>query len=55
VVTAVMMALLPLCDARNPFAVFLLLQGLETLLLRTQRHSDNVLALAQYLELSRAT
>jgi len=34
----------------NPFGAFLLLQGLETLLLRTQRHSDNALALAQYLE-----
>jgi hypothetical protein len=39
-----MMVLLPLCDARNPFAMFLLLQGLETLSLRAQRHSDNVLA-----------
>jgi O-acetylhomoserine/O-acetylserine sulfhydrylase-like pyridoxal-dependent enzyme len=32
----------------NPFAAFLLLQGLETLSLRAQRHSDNALALAQY-------
>ncbi|KAF9006122.1 Cys/Met metabolism PLP-dependent enzyme-domain-containing protein [Cyathus striatus] len=36
--------------ALNPFAAFLLLQGLETLSLRAQRHSDNALALAQYLE-----
>ena len=31
----------------NPFAAFLLLQGVETLSLRAQRHSDNALALAQ--------
>lgn len=36
--------------ALNPFASFLLLQGLETLSLRAQRHADNALALAQYLE-----
>jgi len=34
----------------NPFAAFLLLQGLETLSLRGQRHSDNALALAQWLD-----
>ncbi|KAH9979710.1 O-acetylhomoserine ami [Russula compacta] len=34
----------------NPFAAFLLLQGLETLSLRAQRHSDNALALARYFE-----
>lgn len=34
----------------NPFAAFLLLQGLETLSLRAQRHADNALALAQWLE-----
>ncbi|KAK2459453.1 hypothetical protein APHAL10511_008530 [Amanita phalloides] len=34
----------------NPFAAFLLLQGLETLSLRAQRHSDNALALARYLQ-----
>jgi len=34
----------------NPFAAFLLLQGLETLSLRAQRHFDNALALAQWLE-----
>lgn len=33
--------------ALNPFGAFLLLQGLETLSLRGQRHSDNALALAQ--------
>ena len=31
----------------NPFAAFLLLQGLETLSLRAQRHFDNALALAR--------
>ena len=31
----------------NPFAAFLLLQGLETLSLRGERHSANALALAQ--------
>ncbi|KZT23534.1 O-acetylhomoserine ami [Neolentinus lepideus HHB14362 ss-1] len=34
----------------NPFASFLLLQGLETLSLRAQRHCDNALQLARYLE-----
>lgn len=33
--------------ALNPFAAFLLLQGLETLSLRAQRHCDNALALAR--------
>jgi O-acetylhomoserine/O-acetylserine sulfhydrylase len=36
--------------ALNPFGAFLLLQGLETLSLRAQRHSDNALALAKWLE-----
>lgn len=31
----------------SPFAAFLLLQGLETLSLRVQRHCDNALILAQ--------
>lgn len=31
----------------DPFAAFLLLQGLETLSLRAQRHSDNALELAR--------
>ena len=35
---------------QNPFGSFLLLQGLETLSLRTQRIVDNALALAQWLE-----
>ncbi|KAF8274333.1 O-acetylhomoserine ami [Lactarius quietus] len=34
----------------NPFAAFLLLQGLETLSLRAQRHCDNALTLARYLD-----
>ncbi|KAF8067799.1 Cys/Met metabolism PLP-dependent enzyme-domain-containing protein [Lyophyllum atratum] len=34
----------------NPFAAFLLLQGLETLSLRGERHSSNGLALAKWLE-----
>jgi len=36
--------------ALNPFGAFLLLQGLETLSLRGQRHSENALALAKFLE-----
>lgn len=36
--------------ALNPFGAFLLLQGLETLSLRAQRHADNALSLAQWLE-----
>ncbi|KAH6901526.1 Cys/Met metabolism PLP-dependent enzyme-domain-containing protein [Coprinopsis sp. MPI-PUGE-AT-0042] len=36
--------------ALNPFGAFLLLNGLETLSLRVQRHCDNALALAQWLE-----
>ena len=36
--------------ALSPFNSFLLLQGLETLSLRAQRHADNALALAQWLE-----
>lgn len=34
----------------NPFASFLLIQGLETLSLRVQRHVDNALELARWLE-----
>ena len=34
----------------SPFNSFLLLQGLETLSLRVQRHNENALALAQWLE-----
>ncbi|NTW63186.1 MAG: bifunctional O-acetylhomoserine aminocarboxypropyltransferase/cysteine synthase, partial [Chlorobiaceae bacterium] len=36
--------------AISPFNSFLLLQGLETLSLRVQRHADNTLALARWLE-----
>ena len=36
--------------AISPFNSFLLVQGLETLSLRVQRHVDNTLALAQWLE-----
>ena len=36
--------------ALAPQSAFLLLQGLETLALRMERHCDNALALAQYLE-----
>lgn len=38
--------------ALNPFGLFLLLQGLETLSLRVERQSQNALKLAQYLEKS---
>ncbi|KAF5350908.1 hypothetical protein D9758_010512 [Tetrapyrgos nigripes] len=34
----------------SPFAAFLLLQGLETLSLRAERHSKNALELSQWLE-----
>jgi O-acetylhomoserine/O-acetylserine sulfhydrylase len=36
--------------ALSPFNAFLLLQGLETLSLRVERHCQNALALAQWLE-----
>ncbi|MES1197873.1 MAG: O-acetylhomoserine aminocarboxypropyltransferase/cysteine synthase [Chitinophagaceae bacterium] len=36
--------------SQSPFNSFLLLQGLETLSLRVQRHVDNALSLAQWLE-----
>jgi hypothetical protein len=38
----------------NPFGSFLLLQGLETLSLRAERHSDNALALARYSDIPHA-
>ena len=38
--------------ALSPFNSFLFLQGLETLHLRMQRHSENALAVARYLEKS---
>jgi len=36
--------------AMSPFNAFLLLQGLETLSLRVQRHADNALEIAEWLE-----
>lgn len=36
--------------AMNPFGAFLLLQGLETLSLRAERHCENTLAVAKFLE-----
>lgn len=36
--------------SQSPFNSFLLLQGLETLSLRVERHAQNALALAQWLE-----
>ncbi|MGA9134652.1 MAG: PLP-dependent transferase, partial [Candidatus Sulfotelmatobacter sp.] len=36
--------------ALSPFNAFLLLQGAETLHLRMQRHSENALAVARFLE-----
>jgi O-acetylhomoserine (thiol)-lyase len=36
--------------ALSPFAAFLFLQGLETLHLRIERHSENALKVAQFLE-----
>ncbi|SMN20385.1 similar to Saccharomyces cerevisiae YLR303W MET17 Methionine and cysteine synthase (O-acetyl homoserine-O-acetyl serine sulfhydrylase), required for sulfur amino acid synthesis [Maudiozyma saulgeensis] len=37
---------------QNPFASFLLLQGIETLSLRGERHGQNALALAKWLDAS---
>lgn len=36
--------------ALSPFNTFLILQGIETLALRIERHSDNALRVAQYLK-----
>ncbi len=36
-------------NALSPFNAFLLIQGLETLSLRVQRHADNTLAMAKWL------
>lgn len=36
--------------ALSPFNIFLILQGLETLALRMERHSENALRVAQYLQ-----
>jgi len=38
--------------ALNPFGAFQLLQGIETLSLRAERHAQNALALAKWLEKS---
>ena len=38
------------CASLSPFNSFLLLQGLETLSLRVERHSSNALDLAKWLE-----
>lgn len=40
--------------AISPFNSFMLLQGLETLSLRVQRHADNTMALARWLQEHRA-
>jgi O-acetylhomoserine (thiol)-lyase len=37
-------------SALSPFNAFLILQGIETLALRMERHCDNALAVAQYLQ-----
>jgi len=37
-------------SAISPFNAFLILQGIETLPLRMERHTDNALAVARYLE-----
>lgn len=36
----------------SPFSAFLLIQGIETLSLRAERHAQNALALAKWLEKS---
>ncbi|OZJ01843.1 hypothetical protein BZG36_04944, partial [Bifiguratus adelaidae] len=43
-------ALMGIGACQNPFGSFLLLQGLETLSLRVQRHADNALTLARWLD-----
>ncbi len=50
VVKARVQLLRDLGAAVSPFHSFLFLQGLETLHLRMQRHADNALKVAQYLE-----
>ena len=44
------LALRDLGPALAPFNAFLILNGIETLPLRMQKHSDNALAVAQYLD-----
>lgn len=49
-ITKIRISLLrPMGPAMSPFNAFLFLQGLETLHLRMPRHSENALAVAQYL------
>ena len=50
IVKARVVLLRDLGPALSPFNSFLFLQGLETLHLRMVRHSENALAVAQYLE-----
>ena len=38
--------------SQHPFGSFLLLQGLETLSLRAQRHSENTMDLAEWLKIT---
>lgn len=37
-------------SAISPFNAFLILQGIETLALRMERHCDNAIAVANYLD-----
>jgi len=50
IIKARVVLLRDLGPALSPFNSFLFLQGLETLHLRMPRHSENALAVAQYLE-----
>lgn len=50
IIKARVVLLRDLGPALSPFNSFLLLQGMETLHLRMPRHSENALAVAQYLE-----
>jgi O-acetylhomoserine (thiol)-lyase len=50
IIKARVMLLRDLGPAMSPFNAFLFLQGLETVHLRLPRHSENALAVAQYLE-----
>lgn len=50
IVRARVQLLRDLGPALSPFNAFLILQGVETLALRVQRHSDNALRVARFLE-----
>jgi O-acetylhomoserine (thiol)-lyase len=50
IIKARVILLRDLGPAMSPFNAFLFLQGLETIHLRMPRHSENALAVAQYLE-----